>query len=43
MKIKQTIYIDEELAKHLKIAAIKQDLKIGELVEKLIKENLKEK
>jgi len=40
MKIKQTIYIDEKIAKELKIMAIKKDISFGDLAEKYILKGL---
>ena len=42
MKIKQTVYIDDKIAKDLKIAAVKLGLYYGEAIEILIKNHLKE-
>lgn len=40
-KIRQTIYLDEEIMRQIKIEAIKQGKTIGEISEDIFKEYLK--
>ena len=42
MKIRQTIYIDDKVAKSIKIDAIKEEKTIGEFIENVYKERKKE-